>query len=103
MNLTYEIIEKGYKILDDGIVWIVQDGFIPNEFKRDSYELSAQAHISSIIEERETQNQNEITIENLKTTISTLQENNSMLLEQYNNLSTTMDIVMSEVIPSLLA
>ena len=47
MKLTYETTQNGYKIFRDGVVWIVQDGYIP--YKKDTMAESAQAHIDEII------------------------------------------------------
>lgn len=48
MNLTYEILENGYKILNNGKPWIVQlEPCIPNPSK--SYEENAKAQIEEIL------------------------------------------------------
>lgn len=47
MNLTFEVTENGYKILDGGRVWIVQDGFIP--FPATTLAESAELHIAELI------------------------------------------------------
>lgn len=47
MNLTFEVTENGYKILDGGRVWIVQDGYTP--FPAATLAESAQLHIDDII------------------------------------------------------
>lgn len=48
MNLTYQLTEKGYIILKDGVAWITQEGFIP--FPKETLALSAEAHIQDIID-----------------------------------------------------
>ena len=48
MKLTYEILENGYKIKNDGKDWIVQlEPCIPN--KELSYEENAKAQIDEIL------------------------------------------------------
>ena len=48
MNLTYEILENGYKILNNGKVWIEQlEPCIPDAGK--SYEENAKAQIEAIL------------------------------------------------------
>lgn len=48
MNLTYEILENGYKILNNGKPWIVQlEPCIPDKSK--SYEENAEAQIEEIL------------------------------------------------------
>ena len=48
MNLTYEILEKGYRILNNGKPWIVQlEPCIPDKSK--SYEENAKAQIEAIL------------------------------------------------------
>ena len=52
MNLTYEIIENGYVILNDGVKWIEQTGFIP--YPGATMEESAQNHIVQLLKDAET-------------------------------------------------
>lgn len=48
MNLTYEILENGYRILNNGKPWIVQlEPCIPDKSK--SYEENALAQIEGIL------------------------------------------------------
>ena len=48
MELTYEILENGYKILKDGKDWIVQlEPCIPDKTK--SYEENAKAQIEELL------------------------------------------------------
>lgn len=48
MNLSYEILENGYKILNNGKPWIVQlEPCIPDKSK--SYEENAKAQIEEIL------------------------------------------------------
>lgn len=49
MNLTFEVKGNGYTILNDGVIWIKQDGFFP--YKGETLEESAQLHINAIIED----------------------------------------------------
>lgn len=53
MNLTYEVNENGYTILNDGKPWIVQDSYIP--YPGATVEESAQNHINEIIKDNEAQ------------------------------------------------
>lgn len=47
MNLTYELIGKGYLIKNNGVPWIVQDSFIP--YPGETIEESAQLHIDELL------------------------------------------------------
>lgn len=47
MNLTYEIIGKGYVIKNNGVPWIVQESFIP--YPGDTIEESVQLHIDELM------------------------------------------------------
>lgn len=47
MNLTYEVNDNSYTILNDGTPWIVQDGYIP--YPGATVEESAQNHIDQIL------------------------------------------------------
>lgn len=49
MNLTFEVKGNGYTILNDGVIWIKQEGFFP--YKGETLEESAQLHINAIIED----------------------------------------------------
>lgn len=51
MNLTYEVNQNGYTILNNGKPWIVQDGYFPYESA--TVEESAQNHINAIITEND--------------------------------------------------
>lgn len=50
MALTYALMEEGYQILNDGEVWIVQEGYCP--YPGDTLEESALSHIRHLEEER---------------------------------------------------
>lgn len=51
LNLTYEIVENGYYILNNGTRWIEQlEPFIPNKTK--SYEENAKAQMEEILKSR---------------------------------------------------
>lgn len=49
MNLTYEVKENGYTILNNGVAWIVQEGFIP--YPGATMEEAAQNHINELTKE----------------------------------------------------
>lgn len=48
MALTYTLMEEGYRILNDGEVWIVQEGYCP--YPEDTLEESALNHIRHLEE-----------------------------------------------------
>lgn len=47
MNLTYEVKENGYTILNNGVAWIEQEGFFP--YQGVTIEESAQNHINALM------------------------------------------------------
>lgn len=49
MNLTFEVNETNYTILNNGRAWIVQDTYIP--YPGETVEESAQNHINEILKE----------------------------------------------------
>ena len=56
MNLTYTITDTGYIIYNNGIIWIVQEGYIPPEFIDEidkSFAKSAELNIAKIIADDE--------------------------------------------------
>ena len=56
MNLTYTITDTGYIIYNNGIIWIVQEGYIPPEFINEidkSFAKSAELNIAKIIADDE--------------------------------------------------
>lgn len=72
MNLTYNILENGYQILNDGKVWIEQIApFIPN--KDLSYEENAQAQIAELVANEEAAKQEQATLEELQQQVTDLQ------------------------------
>lgn len=88
MNLTYEVNEKGYTILNDGKPWIVQDSYIP--YPGATLEESAQNHINEIMKENENPtvappSAEQAELEALKIKVDlqeqTLSETNATLLE----------------------
>lgn len=48
MTLTYEITDTGYRILNDGVVWIVQEGQYANIYPGDTFEEKAKKHIEEL-------------------------------------------------------
>lgn len=54
MNLTYEVVENGYVILNNGKPWIRQLNHIP--YPGETLEESAQNHIDAIIADHERAN-----------------------------------------------
>ncbi|WP_203363096.1 hypothetical protein [Bacillus sp. REN10] len=81
MNLTYEITNNGYKILRDGVVWIIQEGYIP--FSAQTMEESAQLHINDILA-----NHNQPPTESLEDQIKQLQDENAVLTASLIDLKT---------------
>ena len=72
MNLTYNILENGYQILNDGKVWIEQIApFIPN--KDLSYEENAQAQIAELVANEEAAKKEQATLEELQQQVTDLQ------------------------------
>ena len=72
MNLTYNILENGYQILNDGKVWIEQIApFIPN--KDLSYEENAQKQIAELVANEEAAKKEQATLEELQQQVTDLQ------------------------------
>lgn len=72
MNLTYNILENGYQILNDGKVWIEQiEPFIPN--KDLSYEENAKAQIAELLQQQENAKKEQTTLEELQQQVTDLQ------------------------------
>ena len=72
MNLTYNILENGYQILNEGKVWIEQiEPFIPN--KDLSYEENAKAQIAELIAQAENAKKEQTTLEELQQQVTDLQ------------------------------
>lgn len=72
MNLTYNILENGYQILNDGKVWIEQIApFIPN--KDLSYEENAKAQIAELVANEEASKKEQATLEELQQQVTDLQ------------------------------
>jgi len=72
MNLTYTTTKTGYSILNDGVIWIVQDGFIP--YPADTMAESAEKHIEQIL-------QDAATATNQTDEIAQIKEDNAMIAE----------------------
>lgn len=72
MNLTYELTENGYKILNNGVVWIEQENYIP--YPGETIEASAQNHIDQLLKDV-------IAEETQANDIEQLQEDNAMVAE----------------------
>lgn len=86
MSLTYEATEQGYTIFNNGIAWIVQSEYIP--YPADTMEQAAQNHIDAILEDRQTQQDELMEIEQLKS--------KQVELEQ------AVDSILTDVLPALL-
>lgn len=72
MNLTYNILENGYQILNDGKVWIEQiEPFIPDKSK--SYEENAKAQIAELLQQQENAKKEQTTLEELQQQVTDLQ------------------------------
>lgn len=72
MNLTYNILENGYQILNEGKVWIEQiEPFIPDKSK--SYEENAKAQIAELLEQQENAKKEQTTLEELQQQVTDLQ------------------------------
>lgn len=82
--LTYEITSTGYKILNDGVVWIVQEGEYATIFPGDTMEERAQAHIDSLSGTTTPSKDEEIT---------QLQQQLAELQEELNNQKAINDIL----------
>ena len=76
MNLTYEIIENGYVILNDGVKWIEQTGFIP--YPGATMEESAQKHIAALTADASNAAQAEEEMQSLEDRLTLAEE---MLME----------------------
>ena len=72
MNLTYEIIENGYVILNDGVKWIEQSGFIP--YPAETLEESAQKHIAEMLKDEEQSETQPADIAELKAQLATQEQ-----------------------------
>lgn len=72
MNLTYTTTKTGYSILNDGVIWIMQDAFIP--YPADTMAESAQKHIDQIL-------QDAATVAKRVDDIAQIQEDNAMVAE----------------------
>lgn len=72
MTLTYELVGNGYIILNNGVKWIEQIGFMP--YKGETLEDSAQNHINALLADAEaTVNQGE-ELKNLKEQVATQEQ-----------------------------
>jgi len=72
MNLTYEILENGYVIKDNGVAWIEQvEPFIPDRTK--SYEENAIAQIEELQQAQLKQAQEKTELEQLQEQVTDLQ------------------------------
>lgn len=70
MNLTYQVEENKYTIINSGVVWIVQDGYFP--YPGETIAEKAQAHINEILISNEQAEIETVTFEQLKATNETL-------------------------------
>lgn len=72
MNLTYEILENGYRILNNNEVWLEQiEPYIPHPSK--TYEENAQIQIAELIKSREEAEEKQATLEDLANDITDIQ------------------------------
>ena len=76
MNLTYEIIENGYVILNDGVKWIEQIDFMP--YPAETLEESAQKHIEALTAEASNEAKAEEEMQSLEDRLTLAEE---MLME----------------------
>lgn len=75
MNLTYTTTDTGYVIFNNGIAWIIQEGYIPPEFIDEvdkSFAKSAELNIAKIIADDEASKNAETDLENMQTQIDEL-------------------------------
>lgn len=77
-DLTYTTTDTGYTILLKGVPWIVQDGFIPPEYKGATMAESAQNNINAILADQAKQQQAATDIETLKSRTSALESSQLM-------------------------
>ena len=69
MNLTYKTTDTGYVIFNNGIVWIIQEGYIPPEFIDEidkSFAKSAELNIAKIIADDEANKNAENSLEEMQ-------------------------------------
>lgn len=76
MNLAYEIIDNGYVILNDGVKWIEQIGFIP--YLAETLEESAQKHIAALTADANNEAKTEEEMQTLEERLTLAEE---MLME----------------------
>lgn len=72
-DLTYTTTDTGYTILRDGVPWIVQNGFIPPDYKGATMAETAQNHINAILADQAKQQQAATDIETLKQQVGYMQ------------------------------
>lgn len=86
--LGYEVISNGYKLFQDGIVFISQPEPFANLFVANgSYEENALAHIENMINSSEQE--------------ETLQEKVTRLEEENTELNNTISLLIDDIIPTL--
>lgn len=72
MNLTYRLERNGYVIMNNGVDWIVQNGYIP--YQKGTIKESAQSHIDAIIQSHNDAIANEQAAQQDLATIAQLQQ-----------------------------
>ena len=95
MNLTYEVTENGYKILNNGVVWIVQDGYIP--YPKPTMEESAQAHIDEIIQSRK-ENVPTTDLQAIQDTLQQMQTQTAQTLEELKDTDQSISVEISKIV-----
>lgn len=80
MNLTYEVKENGYTILNNGVAWIEQEGFFP--YQGATVEESAQNHINALTEDTTKEEEKENKLQSLEDRLTLTEE---MLMEMMLN------------------
>jgi hypothetical protein len=71
MELTYTTTDTGYTILNHGVPWIVQDGYIP--YPGETMEESAQNHINQIVADKQKEDESVDKIEALEAELTQTQ------------------------------
>lgn len=80
MNLTYEVKENGYTILNNGVAWIVQEDFIP--YPGATMEEAAQNHINTLTADTTKAEEEENKLQTLEDRLTLTEE---MLMEMMLN------------------
>lgn len=87
MNLTYKVVENGYEIYKDGVLWITQyEPYIPN--KNLSYEENAKAQIEELTAPVVTPEDEKVT--ELENKVTVLEQQNNSIQGELANVSYTL-------------